>query len=106
MSLLQKLADLKEAARQAALARDEFVMPEGLSRKEQRTLLARHKRVRGASPGCDCADFAIMVELCSDDGLRGAAACAGHQRRPTSFWLSTAAQQRLRPSLCMHGPLY
>jgi hypothetical protein len=46
MLLLQKLADLKEAARQAALARDEFVMPEGLSRKEQRTLLARHKRVR------------------------------------------------------------
>ena len=50
---LQKLADLKEAARQAALARDEFVMPEGLSRKEQRTLLARHKRVRSGPPHCD-----------------------------------------------------
>lgn len=46
VDVLQKLAALKEAARLAAVARDEFVMPEGLSRKEQRQLLAKHKRVR------------------------------------------------------------
>jgi hypothetical protein len=104
--LLQKLADLKEAARQAALARDEFVMPEGLSRKEQRTLLARHKRVRAelgfkgfrvwpvaqgaahaagrAQAGARCSAHAQAAEArCTGcnllyRGLHGAASCAGH----------------------------
>ncbi len=43
-SMLQKLEAAKEAARQVAIAKGDFVMPEGLSRKEQKVLAARHKR--------------------------------------------------------------
>ena len=42
--VMQKLDEAKEAAKQAALAKGDFVMPEGLSRKEQKKALATHKR--------------------------------------------------------------